>query len=92
MVLNLSDRLPSAARLDRAHLGHQRILDVGRRGRHLVELFEEAVDGGRLLCGVGDVVAHQLASLAHRFVAEFQTELSAQLGAQEIDLAAALCA
>ena len=40
--------------------------------------------------GVGDVVAHQFACLAHRFVAELQAKLTAQLCPQQLDLAAAL--
>ena len=68
----------------------QRILNFGGRRRHLVEIVEEPVDGGRLLRRVGDVATHQLARLAHRLVTEFQAKLTGQLGTQQVDLAAAL--
>ena len=75
----------------RAQLRHQGVLDVGRRRRHGIELVQEAIDGGRLLRRVGDVVAHQFLCLAHGFVPELQTKLTAQLCPQQFSLAPTLC-
>lgn len=74
----------------RAHLGHEGIFDVGGRGRHCIEFIEEAIDGGRLLCRVGNVVAHQFPCLAYRFVAKLEAKLTGQLRAQQFDLAGTL--
>ena len=80
--------LVSARRLAERIFAIKRVLDVGRRGRHGIELVQEAIDGGRLLLRVGDVVAHQFLCLAHRFVPELQPKLTAQLCPQQFGLAA----